>query len=129
MLGGRLGPGHVHGVDLWWDADRVVFGYARQPAWPPAWETGTRQGMDHAFRLRRSQEPTHVFEIRLDGSGLRQLTGDPHWSDFEPTCCANGDVVFVVGPLRPDVRVRRVLSRPHSAQLVSPSRPTGTCGG
>ncbi len=29
LLNGRLGPGHVHGVDLWWDADRIVFGYAK----------------------------------------------------------------------------------------------------
>ncbi|MBM4041294.1 MAG: hypothetical protein FJ290_22555 [Planctomycetes bacterium] len=32
VLNGQLGPGHVRGLDLWWDADRVVFGYARQPA-------------------------------------------------------------------------------------------------
>jgi hypothetical protein len=29
LLNGALGPGHVHGMDLWYDADRVVFGYAK----------------------------------------------------------------------------------------------------
>ena len=29
LLAGALGPGHVHGADLWWDGSRVVFGYAR----------------------------------------------------------------------------------------------------
>ncbi len=32
VLDQQLGPGHVHGIDLRWDADRVVFGYAQQPA-------------------------------------------------------------------------------------------------
>ena len=31
LLAGRLGPGHVRGIDLWWNADRLVFGYAKQP--------------------------------------------------------------------------------------------------
>jgi len=91
VLGDRLGPGHVHGMDLWWDADRVVFAYARQPKWPPPWDTVRG---NHVFLLRGNQEPTHLYEIRLDGSGLRQLTDDPYWSDLEPTYCADGGVVF-----------------------------------
>lgn len=91
VIGGQLGPGHVHGMDLWWDADRAVFGYARQPKWPPKWDAVHG---DDSFPLRRDQEPTHLYEIRLDGSGLRRLTSHPVWSDFEPTYCADGDVVF-----------------------------------
>jgi len=91
VLQGKLGPGHVHGIDLWWDADRVVFGFARQPGWPPGFDT--IRG-DDVFRLRGDQEPTHIYEIRLDGTGLRQLTDHPYWSDLEPTYCANGDVAF-----------------------------------
>ncbi|MBT4822263.1 MAG: hypothetical protein HON70_41530, partial [Lentisphaerae bacterium] len=91
VLGDQLGPGHVHGMDLSWAADRVVFAYARQPGWPPTWDTIRGQ---HAFELRKTQPPTHIFEVKLDGSGLRQLTNDPLWSDFEPTYCANDDVVF-----------------------------------
>jgi len=91
VLDGQLGPGHVHGIDLGWDADRVVFGYARQPDWPPAWDTISG---DFVFLLRGNQPPTRLYEINLDGSGLRQLTDDPYWSDFEPTYCADDSVVF-----------------------------------
>ena len=94
VINGRLGPGHVHGMDVWWDADRVVFGYAKQPDWPPPWDPVRG---NHVFLLRGQQEPTHIYEIRLDGSGLEQLTDHPYWSDLEPTYCANGDVVFASG--------------------------------
>ncbi len=91
VLDGQLGPGHVHGIDLGWDADRVVFGYARQPDWPPPWDTISG---DYVFLLRGHQPPTHLYEIGLDGNGLRQLTGHEYWSDFEPTYCADDSVVF-----------------------------------
>ncbi|MHC4403590.1 MAG: HzsA-related protein [Planctomycetota bacterium] len=91
VLDGRLGPGHVHGIDLWWNADRVVFGYAAQADWPPAEDT--IHGND-VFRLRGEQEPTHLYEIRLDGTGLRQLTDHPYWNDFEPTYLADGRIAF-----------------------------------
>ena len=94
VLQGKLGPGHVHGMDLWWDADRVVFAYARQPRWPPKHDPVRG---NHVFLLRHDQEPTHIFEIRLDGGGLKQLTDHFHWSDIEPTYCANGDIVFASG--------------------------------
>jgi hypothetical protein len=91
MLAGRLGPGHVHGMDLWWDAGRIVFAWARQEAWPP--EFNTVEG-NESFRLRTSQTPTHLYEVRTDGSALRQLTSDPVWSDFEPTYAPDGRIVF-----------------------------------
>ncbi len=95
ILRGRLGPGYVWGLDLWWDADRVVFGYARQPKWPPEVDTtdAVIEGTN-VFNLRKVYEPVHLFEVGADGRGLRRLTGDPYWSDFVPTYCANGDVVF-----------------------------------
>ena len=91
LLQGRLGPGHVHGIDLRWDADRAVFGYARQPNWPPAWDTISG---DKVFLLRGDQEPTHIFEVQLDGAGLRQLTDHRYWSDFEPTYLPDGGIAF-----------------------------------
>lgn len=91
VLRERLGPGHVHGIDLWWDGDRVVFGFARQPNWPPPWDTVSG---DNVFLLRGHEEPTHLFEVCLDGTGLQQLTNHPYWSDLEPTYCADGTVVF-----------------------------------
>jgi len=95
VLKGRLGPGHVRDLDVGWDADRVVFGYARQTRWPPAKNTcsGEIEGAS-AFELRKQHEPIHLFEVRLDGSGLRQRTDDSYWNDFEPTYLADGEVVF-----------------------------------
>jgi hypothetical protein len=95
VLQGRIGPGYVWGIDLWWDADRVVFGYARQPNWPPAVDTAnsTVEGQN-VFQLRKQHEPLHLFEVSLDDSSVRQLTDSTYWSDFEPTYCANGAIIF-----------------------------------
>lgn len=91
VINGQLGAGHVHGIDLWWDADRVVFGYAQQPDWPPPWDTISG---DNVFLLRGHEEPTHIYEVDLDGNGLRRLTYHDYWSDFEPTYCADGSIIF-----------------------------------
>ncbi len=91
VLSGQLGPGHVHGMDLWYGGDRVVFGYAKaksdQP--PNGWLNRAT-----SFDLRRSEEPTHIFEIGLDGKGLRQLTRG-EWSDLDPCYLPSGDIAFV----------------------------------
>jgi len=91
ILNGALGPGHVHGMDLFWDGSRIVFGYAmaRSEQPPEGWLDRTQ-----SYRLRRTEEPTHIFEVGVDGSNLRQLT-DCEWSDLDPTYAPNGDVVFV----------------------------------
>ncbi|MFH1264707.1 MAG: hypothetical protein ABIK89_03225, partial [Planctomycetota bacterium] len=95
VLGGRLGPGYVWGLDLWWDADRVVFGYAKQPNWPPGVNTADSavEGTN-VFDLKKVYEPIHLFEAAVDGSRLEQLTGDPYWSDFEPTYAPGGEIIF-----------------------------------
>jgi len=91
LLNGALGPGHVHGMDLWWDADRVVFGYAKaKTSEPPAGWLDRRTNYD----LRRNEEPTHIFEIGIDGRGLRQLT-DGEWSDLDPTYLPDGQIAFI----------------------------------
>jgi len=91
VLNGQLGPGHVHGMDLCWDADRVVFGYAKSRTdQPPAGWLDRRTNYD----LRRTEEPTHIFEMGIDGQRLRQLT-DGEWSDLDPTYLPNGDVAFI----------------------------------
>jgi hypothetical protein len=99
ILAGRLGPGHVHGMDLWWDADRIVFGYARKKSfdppiqpWPPTF-CACRNNVHEV--LRKTIEPTHIFEVRLDGSGLRQLTDHRYWSDLDPTYLPDGKIAFV----------------------------------
>ncbi len=91
LLNNALGPGHVHGMDLWFDGSRVVFGYARAKSEnpPEGWLDRTQ-----SYRLRREEEPTHLFELRLDDGTVRQLTTG-QWSDLDPTYAPNGDIVFV----------------------------------
>ena len=91
LLNGALGPGHVHGLDLWWAGDRVVFSFAkaRTDAPPDGWLDRTR-----SYHLRRTEEPIHIFEAAPDGRWLRQLTGG-EWSDLDPTYAPSGDIVFV----------------------------------
>ncbi len=91
VVNGQLGPGHVHGMDLWFDAQRVVFGYAKKdtPEGP-----GDR-GRPNNYKLRREVEPTHLFEIGVDGKDLRQLTDSRDWSDLDPTYLPSGDIAFV----------------------------------
>jgi len=96
LLNNRLGPGHIRGIDLWWDGDRVVFGYAKQENFPfkewPA-PVGYERMIGHDLRL--SQEPIHIFEVKTDGTGLRQVTDHEMWSDLDPTYLPNGNIVFV----------------------------------
>ena len=95
LIDGRLGPGHVRGMDLWWEADRLVFSYARQGDWPPHVDTtdSVVEGT-HVWELRNRHEPLQIYEVGTDGSRLRQRTDHPYWNDFEPTWTAAGDVVF-----------------------------------
>ncbi len=91
IINGRLGPGHVHGMDLWYGGSRVVFGYAKAKSnEPPKGWLDRRTNYD----LRRSEEPIHIFEIQIDGTGLRQLT-DGEWSDLDPTYLPSGNIAFV----------------------------------
>ncbi|MHB8974265.1 MAG: HzsA-related protein [Pirellulaceae bacterium] len=99
ILNGQLGPGHIHGMDLWWDGDRIVFGYARKKSfdppiqpWPPAF-CACRNNVHEG--LRKTIEPTHIFEVGVDGSGLRQLTDHHYWSDLDPTYLPAGQIAFV----------------------------------
>ena len=63
--------GGVRDPQVHYDARKVLFSYRKG---------GTEQ--------------YHLYEINLDGSGLRQLT-EGIYDDFEPTYLPNGDIVFV----------------------------------
>ncbi|MCC7336702.1 MAG: discoidin domain-containing protein [Pirellulaceae bacterium] len=91
LLDGALGPGHVHGLDLWFDGERVVFGYARAASHEPP--KGWLDRRTH-FDLRRQEEPIHLFEMDIDGRRLRQLTWG-EWSDLDPSYAPSGDIIFV----------------------------------
>ncbi|MBL7041820.1 MAG: hypothetical protein ISR77_24510 [Pirellulaceae bacterium] len=109
LLADQLGPGHVQDMDLWWDADRLVFAFVRQLHWGHGdyswgsvpWRNGARivefdhvVGFEDGIFWENGSEPTHLFEISLDGTGLRRLTNDPLYCDREPAYLPNGDVVF-----------------------------------
>ena len=109
LIDGQLGPGHIQDMDLWWDADRLVFAYSCQPYWGinqnnwgnVEWRNGPKvKVFDHLVGTQdgvfweNGSEPTHLYEINLDGSGLRQLTDDPLYCDREPAYLPGGDVVF-----------------------------------
>ncbi len=64
----KIGKGFGHDLDLWWDADRIVF----------SWKTGSLQ---------------KLFEIGLDGENLTQITDGP-FSDVDPAYLPDGEVVF-----------------------------------
>jgi mono/diheme cytochrome c family protein len=91
VIDGQLGPGHVHGTDLWFDADRLVFGYAKAKTA----EGAEDRSRPNNYHLRRTEEPTHIFEIGIDGRNLRQLTDSRDWSDLDPTYLPSGEIAFV----------------------------------
>lgn len=90
LLEGLLPRGSVLHPDLSFDASRILFSYC-----------------DHSVE----SEPARrfcIYEIRVDGSGLRQLTGTPDdpmigrdgcrtvlIEDFDPCYLPDGDIVFV----------------------------------
>lgn len=98
LLAGRIGPGHVRGLELSWDADKMVFAYAPQAGragggvpLPEKNDLGGYFGQG----VGAVEEMSHLFEMNIDGTGLRQLTDDPFHADQEPTYLPNGDIVFV----------------------------------
>ncbi|MHB8900505.1 MAG: hypothetical protein ACYC6Y_17265, partial [Thermoguttaceae bacterium] len=100
LLNGRLGPGHVRGLDLHWDADRIVFAFAPQPDRVRATASGNvaraKGDLGGYFgNGTQIEEMSHLFVMNLDGSGLRQLTEDPRHADQEPCYLPDGDIVFV----------------------------------
>jgi hypothetical protein len=64
--------GSIRDPQVHYDGKRIIF----------AWRRG---GSEHF----------HLYEIRIDGSGLRQVTPDAPYDDFEPTYMPDGGIVFV----------------------------------
>lgn len=62
--------GGVRDPQLHYDGRKILFAY--------------RKGGTHPF---------HLYEINVDGSGLRQLTDGPD-DDIEPTYCPDGGIIF-----------------------------------
>jgi len=96
LIQGKLGPGHVHGMDLWFDADRVAFAWANQPEWPPRFSTRWPRGNNdcYSFELRNTTVPPHLYELDIESGEITQLTDHNFWSDVEPTYCPDGTIAF-----------------------------------
>ena len=62
--------------------------------WPEAVVMEHMVGFEDGVFWENGSEPTHLYEIKLDGTGLRQLTDDKLYCDREPAYLPNGDVVF-----------------------------------
>ncbi len=83
LTAGQLPEGSYMQPDVSHDADRILFAFCAAPS-VPNWDDVKE------FRGRRY----HLFEIRPDGSGLRQLT-DGQYDDFSPRELPNGKIVFI----------------------------------
>jgi len=62
--------GGIRDPQMHYDGQKILFSY--------------RQGGTHPF---------HLYEINIDGTGLKQLTDGPD-DDIEPTYCPDGSIVF-----------------------------------
>ncbi|MEI7728300.1 MAG: hypothetical protein WCO56_01960 [Verrucomicrobiota bacterium] len=62
--------GGIRDPQVHYDGNKILFAY--------------RKGGEHPF---------HLYEINVDGTGLRQLTDGPD-DDIEPTYCPDGSIVF-----------------------------------
>ncbi len=98
LLADRLGPGHVRGLELSFDAQKLVFAYAKQPGRASA-DVPIPEKSDFGGYFGQGvgavEEMSHLYEMNIDGTQLRQLTDDPLHADQEPTYLPNGDIVFV----------------------------------
>jgi hypothetical protein len=84
ILQGRLADGHVLEPRLSYDAKRIVFAYVRCTQDVP--DPGRlANDVDEAFY--------HIWEVNVDGSGLRQLTQGPY-DDLMPAYLPDGGIVF-----------------------------------
>ncbi len=90
LLAGRLGPGNVHGIDLDFDAGHIVFAYTRARSVEPPEGWTVRQ---NTYDFHRTLDLLHLYEMRADGSELRQITSE-QWSDLNPCYLPNGDIAF-----------------------------------
>ena len=83
LVGGEFPPGSFMQPEVRSDGQRILFAYCEVP-WTPT----------RARKLECLDRHYHLFEIRADGSGLRQLTEGP-FDDFSPCELPNGDLMFL----------------------------------
>jgi hypothetical protein len=92
LIGDKLGPGHMKGMDLWYDADKLVFSYVKQPNYYKDTIRESDQGFDDY--MHGASEPAYLYVMNTRGRKLRQITPEGLNSDIEPAYLPNGDIVF-----------------------------------
>ncbi len=88
LIHDALPPGHVLEPRLSYDAKRVAFSHVAVPENRIPWETlpvNEQGGLDHYY---------HLYEMQLDGTGLRGLTND-RYDDMMPEYLPDGGLAFV----------------------------------
>jgi hypothetical protein len=84
ILDGRLASGNVLRPVLSYDARRIVFSFVQCPQKP----------LDAGEILNDSDEGFyHLWEVNVDGTGLRQVTDGPY-DDLMPAYLPDGGIVF-----------------------------------
>ncbi len=75
-------------IDLSWDAKRVLFAWCR-------YYPNTSANPNKTDKASLPEDGFyHVFEMNVDGSGLRQITHG-RYDDFEPTYLPDGEICFL----------------------------------
>ena len=92
LIGDNLPQGHMQGMDLWYDADRIIFSYAKQPDYFNEVMMESDQGFDDW--PNGLSGPALLYEIDLKTGEIKQLSFHPYNSDVEPSYLPDGDVVF-----------------------------------
>ena len=127
LLGGRLAPGSFLAPRLSYDARRLLFSFV---ACRPAPHEAARypvneEGGDEAYY--------HIYEMGVDGSGLRQLTSGPY-DDLMPEYLPDGGIVFCSSrtpqlfplfrqPVQPPLA--QFHAAPHGRRRAEPADPLG----
>ena len=78
----KIGEGSVRGIDLSWEADKVLFSYWLQPidgSQPYGWNP---------------HRNAHIFEMDVRTQQVRQLTSSPGDNDIEPCFLPDGTAIF-----------------------------------
>jgi len=84
ILGGTLADGNVLEPRLSYDGKRIVFSFVRCPDKVYDYNQ-LANDVDEGFY--------HIFEVNVDGTGLRQLTRGPY-DDLMPTYLPDGGIAF-----------------------------------
>jgi hypothetical protein len=88
LLDDEHAKGGVGRPDLSYDAKRIVFPYAAPRPRPTAYGYG-RPGVRGGACLMYD-----IYEVRVDGAGLRRLTNSPDSEDTEPAYLPGGRIAF-----------------------------------